>query len=384
VTARPTALPREQFLVAERYWFLNHAGMAPIPRVCNDAVARVTDDVYAFGGVAFGPWEQHAETVRASAARLMGVGVDEVAFVKNTTEGLGIVASGLTWHDGDRVLVASHEFPSTVYPWLALRDRGIRVDLLEPVGDGGTLLLDVFDTALASAPTRVVCVSWAQFGRGWRTDLAGWPHSVTTTARSCAPTSSRASACCNASSMPGASISPPPTPTSGCSDRSARACSRSPAATSTCSRRSSRDGPRSRTREEWDSLELVYDDTARRFEGDSTNLAALAGMGASIDLLLEAGIEEVWAHVDALGDRLATGLDDLGVHVLTDRSGAGNSGIVTFAVPGHDTGELWERLDQRGFICSPRVGGIRIAPHGYNTVDEIDELVAEVAQLTAR
>ena len=70
--------------------------------------------------------------MRAAAAGLMGVPVTDVAFVKNTTEGLGFVASGLDWAPGDRVLVPEDEFPSTAYPWLALEHRGVVVDRVAP------------------------------------------------------------------------------------------------------------------------------------------------------------------------------------------------------------------------------------------------------------
>jgi selenocysteine lyase/cysteine desulfurase len=67
-----------------------------------------------------------------------------------------------------------------------------------------------------------------------------------------------------------------------------------------------------------------------------------------------------------------------GARVLSDRSAAGRSAIVTFAVDGVDSVALAERLNAQRFVCAPRGGGIRVAPHGYNTADEIDALIAEV------
>lgn len=65
------------------------------------------------------------ERVRSLAARLMGMPPCDVAFVRNTTSGLGFVANGLNWAPGDRVIIPDLEFPSTLYPWLALADRGV-------------------------------------------------------------------------------------------------------------------------------------------------------------------------------------------------------------------------------------------------------------------
>src|SRR5205085_5744801 len=102
-------------------------------------------------------------------------------------------------------------------------------------------------------------------------------------------------------------------------------------------------------------------------------MAGTMAVGASLRLLLDAGIDNVWVHVDALCSHLVDGLGALdGVRVLSDRSAEGRSGIVSFAVDGRDTASVAEELNAAGFVCAPRGGGVRVAPHGYNTVDEID------------
>jgi selenocysteine lyase/cysteine desulfurase len=128
-------------------------------------------------------------------------------------------------------------------------------------------------------------------------------------------------------------------------------------------------------REEWDNLELVFDDSARRFEGGTPNSLTLAGMGASIDLLLDAGVDTVWRHVDALCARLVEGLEAAGATVLTRRGAQHGSGIVTFEPVGGDPAMVVERLKALGIVCAARGGGVRVAPHGYNTAAEIDALV---------
>ncbi len=113
-------------------------------------------------------------------------------------------------------------------------------------------------------------------------------------------------------------------------------------------------------------------------------MAGIHAVGASIELLAGAGVESVWAHVDALCERACTGLDDVpGTTVLSDRSAGGRSGIVTFTVDGHDAVTVSERLRNQGIVCSPRGGGVRVSPHGYNTAEEIDRLVGAVAAVTA-
>ena len=128
-----TPLPRAVFPVTKRWAYLNHAGINALPEPALRALERCAGEAATEGGLAYPAHAARMEEIRQSAARLMGVPPGDVAFVKNTTEGLGFVANGLTWSEGDRVVVPDLEFPPTLYPWLALRDRGVLVDLVSPV-----------------------------------------------------------------------------------------------------------------------------------------------------------------------------------------------------------------------------------------------------------
>ena len=83
-------------------------------------------------------------------------------------------------------------------------------------------------------------------------------------------------------------------------------------------------------------------------------------------------------------DHAVEGLEEAGAEVLSDRSPGGRSGHLTFVVPGHDSQDVWQRLDDASIVCSPRSGGIRIAPHGYNTADDLQRVVDVVADLSVR
>ncbi len=375
-------LARSDFPVTQRWTYLNHAGVAPLPGPAVEAMDGYARRMAADGSLAVEDHSTRAEEVRTSAARLMGVAPADVAFVKNTTEGLGFVANGLAWQPGDRVVVPDFEFPSTLYPWLALRDLGVVVDLVEPRGRGGCLPVEAFAEMMAAGPPpKVVATSWVQFGRGWRTDLAAL-----------------AELCHDAGSLlcadviQGLGVVPAELAAWGVDFAMADAHKwlLGPegigvlyvAAGCLELLRPLEPGWASVAhREQWDNRELIYHDDARRLEGGSHNSAGIHAMGASLDLLEVAGIDEIWSHVDGLCDRACAGLDQAGVTVLSDRSPAGRSGIVTFRLDGYDPATLHRELADEGIVCSPRGGGIRIAPHGYNTTEEIDTLVTVVDRL---
>ncbi len=129
----------------------------------------------------------------------------------------------------------------------------------------------------------------------------------------------------------------------------------------------------------WDYL--AYDQPlapdASRFEAGTPNLLGALALATSIGVLAEAGVEHIAAHVLALTDRLVDGLHRRGYAVLSDRSREDvKSAIVRFRRPGTDMSVLGERLAQAGIVITSRPAALRVSPHGYNTVDEIDALLA--------
>lgn len=374
-------LSRDQFPVVEELVYLNHAGIGPLPVAAAAAIADAAASFRDHGGLAYDALEQRMEEVRQGCADLMGVPLDDVAFVKNTTEGIAFAASGIDWRPGDRVLVPDHEFPSNVYPWIALRDRGVRVELLRPVGVRRELPLELFDEALRRAPARVVAVSWVQFGYGWRTDLAALGELCR---------EHGALLCVDA--IQGLGILPAAFAEWGVDVAAADAhkwmlgphgigvVSVSPRAREQL--RPLEPGWASVPyREEWDNLELRFDDTARRYEGGSYNVITIAGMGAAVDLLLAAGLDRVWAHADRLCRQLASGLEGLGAELRSVHDGDNRSAIVSFVLPGRDSDEVATFLEDQGIVCRPRAGAVRLSPHAYNTEDEMAQALDAVRAL---
>ncbi|MFI9402448.1 aminotransferase class V-fold PLP-dependent enzyme [Nocardia sp. NPDC052316] len=382
-TSAATPLAREHFPAARRWSYLNHAGISPLPQPAVDAMHRRATEVSLDGEFTYPAHSAEIERVRASAARLMGVPSTDVAFVKNTTTGLGMVANGLDWSPGDRVVVPDLEFPSTLYPWLALADRGVRVDRVRPEGTGGKLTTAAFvDRIRAGQPPKLVVTSWVQFGRGWRVDLAEL-------GRACREVG--ALLCVDV--IQGLGVIPAELARWGVDFAMADGHKwlLGPEGCGVLYVRGSRlellrplePGWNSVAhREEWDNLELVFDDTARRLEGGMPNVTGIAALGASIDLLHAAGIPAIWSHVDRLCELACSGLAAIGATVLSDRSPEGRSGIVAVHLDGLPIPLLAKQLQAEGIAVSARAGGLRISPHGYNNEHDIERLIDAVAKST--
>ncbi|MFI6041506.1 aminotransferase class V-fold PLP-dependent enzyme [Nocardia sp. NPDC051321] len=377
-----TPLAREHFPAARRWAYLNHAGISPLPQPSVDAMVRRATEVSLDGEFTYATHSAEVERVRSSAARLMGVPSADVAFVKNTTTGLGMIANGLDWASGDRVIVPDLEFPSTLYPWLALADRGVLVDRVRPAGPGGRLSVDAFiDRMQDGPPPKLVVTSWVQFGRGWRVDLAEL-------GRACREVGTLLCA----DVIQGLGVLPAELARWGVDFAMADGHKwlLGPEGCGVLYVRGSRlellrplePGWNSVAhREDWDNLELVFDDTARRLEGGMPNVTGIAALGASIELLHEAGIPAIWSHVDRLCDLACAGLTSIGATVLSDRSAEGRSGIVAVHLDGPPIPLLAKQLQAEGIAVSARAGGLRISPHGYNNDEDIDRLVDTTARL---
>src|SRR6266478_2529675 len=110
---------RREFPVTEHLTHFNHAGLSPVPRRVASAVTAFINEATLPGPEKEERWNAYGERVRACFARLVGARPDEIAFVKNTSEGLSLVAAGLDWRSDDNVVAVDGEYPSNVYPWFA-------------------------------------------------------------------------------------------------------------------------------------------------------------------------------------------------------------------------------------------------------------------------
>src|SRR5579864_2437249 len=108
---------KDAFPILSKWDFFNHAGVSPLPRAVTDALRAYADqaesDTYLVG-----TWYKDIEKLRQLSAKLLNSHRDEIAFIKNTGEGLSIVAHGIDFQPGDRIVTTAVEYPANIYPWM--------------------------------------------------------------------------------------------------------------------------------------------------------------------------------------------------------------------------------------------------------------------------
>jgi selenocysteine lyase/cysteine desulfurase len=368
----PLVRARSFFPVAQDWIYLDHAGVAPISTRVSEALRHYSDLASHRGAVRYAEYVEEIERVRGRAAALIGARADEIAFVKNTTEGLGIVACGLDWQRGDLVLTCDLEYPSNVTPWCSLAPRGVDTVILP--AQHGQLPLKRLDEALRNPRVRLLALSSVEFGSGARNDLRG-------IGRLCRD---RGVLFC-VDAIQSLGYLPIDVEADSidflAADGHKWLLSVEGCAIFFCSRSLlERITPRIigwrnvADPSDFDRYQTDLRPDARRFEEGSPNTPGIYALGAAIDLLLELGVVEIGERVLSLTERLANGLPARGAELLSPRGDAA-SGIVSFRMPGEHPSLTVERLRSRRIHCAMRRGAVRASPHFYIDAAEIDALL---------
>src|SRR5271165_4094203 len=155
---------RGEFPVTERLIYLNHAAVAPLPKCSAAAMQSFAEDALQYGSFHYEEWLDTYEALRRSAAKLIGANRNEIALVKNTSEGIATVAMGLDWRPGDTIVAFREEFPANIYPWKVLESQRGFIKWLS-IHDS----VDVIAQECEGA--KMLAISFVQYLGGKRADL---------------------------------------------------------------------------------------------------------------------------------------------------------------------------------------------------------------------
>jgi selenocysteine lyase/cysteine desulfurase len=368
---------QEEFAVTRECAYLNHAGNGPLPRRGVERMQALADLVSRSGDRRWLERNSEMDRVRGLAARLLGARhAHEIAFVENTSAGLSLIASGIDWKPGDQIVSAALEFPSNVYPWMQLAERGVELRLV-PERDGRIdpdELLGMLDER-----TRMVALSSVQYGSGFRSDLARIGAAcrdrgilfvvdgIQSVGALATDVERDGVDVCAASSHKWL-LGPEGIGILYVSDRVIEQI------------RPVRSGWRSmRKMFDWSDMEIDFAEGAKRFETGTMNAYGIVALGGALEIFLEIGAADLERRILTLADRAATGLAALGFQVISSRPPGETSGIVAAVHPQHAANDLVKRLAQKDIVAAARLGRFRVSAHFYNSEEEIDRMLAELA-----
>lgn len=365
---------RSLFPALKKYAYLNSAAVSPIPTVSIDAVNAQLTDVSLNGSNNYSEWIATKNRARALVAEMTGVRPEQIAFMRNTSDGFASVANGLTWKAGDNIVSFEREFPANFYPWRMVRDRfGVELRLCRE-RDGRVDLEELI--GLIDGNTRVVALSAVQYGSGFRADLGR----VGRAAR-------------NADALFAVDI------IQGLGafgfdleaqyvDIASCASHKWLCAPEGCGILYVSDRARERVQPTfvgWISVETPWNFADRDQPFQPNALAWESGTGASslfygleqsLKLLSDTGLKEIDSYLLDLTDTLCDSLAAKDYEVVSSRRPGERSAIVCIKHKGGmDCKSIADKLMAENIVISPRNDIIRISPHFYNNMEDVQRLL---------
>ena len=364
---------RSFFPITEQYVYLNHASVSPLSYLARDSMSTMLDGVARHGARKAEEWDRIQTSTRLAAAKLVNAEARQIAFVRNTSEALSIVANGIDWKLGDNVVSPAVEFPANVYPWARISTAyGVQLRLQPEIG-GRIEMEDLL--SLVDERTRVVTVSWVQFASGQRLDirrigqfcrereilfvvdavqgLGAFELDVI-----------RDYVDVFASAAHKFLLGPKGIALLYLSDWALERVH--PTVIGWTAVENYRD---------YLTHDLTLRDGAVRFEGGSLNEVGICGLGAAIELLLRAGPQRIEQYLLALRLDLIERLSERGYRIVSPGQLGDASAIIVCCHPDFPADRVCSQLDSQNIITSARLGRLRIAPHFYNTVADVEALI---------
>ena len=365
---------KDDFNLDSNLLYMNHAAVAPWPVRTVDAVKKFADENGHVGSSNYLNWLETEQTLKNDLAKLINAAsADEIALLKNTSEGLSIIAKGIQWQSGDNIVISNEEFPSNFIVWDALRAQGVelRIANISDTAYPEKAIIEQMD-----ANTRLLSISAVQYASGLRMNLQ-------VLGKACR--SYNALYCVDAIQQIGALQFDVQDMDADFVIADGHKWMLGPEGLALFYCKQSRFEELQLQQFGWHMVDDLSDfnnmknwqpaSNARRFECGSPNTLATHALQASISLLLERGMHnieiKVLSNVQSLV-KLFSQLTDITIISPTDISRHG--GIFTFNKQGVDSQLLYQHLVSKGVVCAPRGGGIRFSPHYYNQKSELETL----------
>ncbi len=368
---------RKNFPITKNLIYLDHAAVAPAHSLTKKYMDEYMEHFLNLGLRDYVKWVDLMETTREKLAQFINAKAGEIAFIKNTSAGLSIIANGIDFKQGENVIIPDIEFPSNVYPWLNLERKGVETKFLK-ADENGFLDCKKLEE-LIDSNTRLVSISWVEFVNGFKNDL----KAISSTIK-------------NKSNEFGKKIYFCVDGIQGLgalkfdvedydidfiiADGHKWLLTLEGAGFMYCSEKVLADvHPVSvgwkTVKDPLNFTKIDFDirDGADKFEEGSMNIAGITSIAASIDLLGQYGMDFVEERVLNLSDYAMNLFEENGFSIISCKDNKHRSGIVSFSTP--DIKRDFLKLMANKVQLSQRGPNLRISPHFYNTKEEINRLI---------
>jgi len=364
---------RKYFPITAQKIYLNHAAISPYSTRVTDRLEEFIDE-RSFGVIDnFSKGDELRNRARADLAKMINAKPDQIAFVQNTSQGLNILVNSLNWQPGDEIILTDYEFPANVYPFLNLERLGVKIKY---VANRRGQILPEDIKRLISPKTKLLSLSFVEFANGFKNDLP-------TIGQLC----KERGVLFSVDGIQG--VGALPLDVQACRidflSNGGHKWLMGPMgagfiyiAPALFKRMIPSETGWLAVEDAWNFLDyrLKLLPDVRRYEYATANFLGIAGLSASVEMLLQAGVANIQNHLLMLGDLLVNGMEQNGLKFTGSREKAHWSGIFSFS--GKQMEKLFEYLLTKNIICSLRNGRLRVAPHFYNIREEIEELIGEV------
>ncbi|HEX4945765.1 MAG TPA: aminotransferase class V-fold PLP-dependent enzyme [Blastocatellia bacterium] len=317
--------------------------------------------------------------LKQALGKLIDAPADDIILGNSASYGLHLLANGIRWQAGDEVLLMMGDFPSAILPWLGLQKRGVNIRFIEPRHS----VIDADDLLAAMTPkTKLVCTTWVHSFSGFAVDAQSLgevcrAHNVLFVMNTSQAIGARPF---SVQTMPVDAIS---------NVGFKWLCG--PYGTGFCWMR-----PELRESLDYNQSYWLAMQTADDLMREQHEVVLREGLGAraydvfgtanffnfkpwtaSLEYLLEQGIDNIEAHDQTLVSRFIAGLDEGKYNLLSPREGAARSTLIFISHQQKErNAELYRSLIAQDIYPAFRNGRLRFAPHLYNTEDDIDAALA--------
>ncbi len=353
--------------------YLNHAAVAPWPIRTVEAVKQFAEQNGRVGSRHYEDWLKTEQALKQSLAKLINAqSSNEIALLKNTSEGLSIIAKGISWHKGDNIVISNQEFPSNFIVWDALQREGVELRIADISGENPEqAIIDKMDDK-----TRLLSISAVQYASGLKMDLQQL-------GRACK--AHKCLFCVDAIQQIGAVQFDVQAIDADFVVADGHKWMLGPEGLALFYCKESSMQQLELQQFGWHMVDDLSDfsamtnwqpaSNARRFECGSPNTLTIYALHASISLLLEVGMAQiekgVLGNVQSLITRFSSLTD---VCILSPQNEQQHAGIFTFKKQAIDNQKLYQFLVSKGVVCALRGGGIRFSPHFYNHPSQFEQL----------